>query len=123
MQPPSPGRRAQRLASFLVLFTISGLGHAQRTPPGSKPVRGKTSPDLVQAQQLMQQGQLEQARGLIEDQLKLTPSNLEALNLLGIVETSGKDFSQAEAAFQQALRSDPGSTETHNNLGNLYVAE
>jgi tetratricopeptide (TPR) repeat protein len=107
-----------------VLLTISGLGHAQPTASESKQaVRSKTSPNLVQAQELIQQGQFEQAQSLIEEQLKRTPSNVEAWNLLGIVETNEKNFSQAETAFQQALRSDPRSTITHNNFGNLYVAE
>ena len=124
MQPPSPRRRAQRLVSFVVFLTISALGHAQQTPSQSRNAVGsKTSPNLVRAQELIQQGQLEQAQSLIEDQLKLLPSNVEALNLLGIVETNEKNFSQAEAAFEQALRSDPRSTKTHNNLGNLFVAE
>ena len=48
------------------------------------------------------------------------PSSVEAYNLLGMIEGDQQDFAGAATAFQKALKLKPGSTQTHNNLGNLY---
>ena len=125
MQSSSPGRSGQRLVWFVLLFvTICSSAQSPNSSSQTKnPAPSAAIPKLIQAQELIQAGQFEQARGLIEGQLKLDPSNVQANNLLGIVETNEKHYSQGEGAFQQALRLDPGSKTTHNNLGNLYVAE
>jgi len=78
---------------------------------------------LHEAEELIQQGLFEQARKIVDDQLKLNPSSVEAYNLLGIVYTGEKDYDNAIDAFQHALKLAPDSTKTHNNLGNLYVAQ
>jgi len=122
MQPPSPRCRTQWLVIFVLLACRAG--YTQQNPSESKNAgRSEAVPNLAQAQELIQQGQLEQAKSLLEDQLKLDPTNVGAYNLLGIVDTNEKSYSQAEEAFQRALRLDPGSKTTHNNLGNLYVAQ
>src|SRR5215469_3473358 len=125
MRSSSPSRRGQRLVWFALLFaTICGSAQSPKSSPHSKNATPSTiAPNLVQAQELIQAGKFEEARGLIETQLELDPSNIEANNLLGIVETNEKNYSRAEQAFQQALRLSPESKTTHNNLGNLYVAE
>ncbi len=46
--------------------------------------------------------------------LKLAPQSLQGLNLLGIALGEQKDFAGAGAAFQQALKINPRSPETHN---------
>ena len=123
MQAPSPRCRTKWLV-IPVFFLACTAGYAQQNSPESKNTRRpEASSNLGQAQDLIQQGQFDQAKSLIEDQLKLDPSNVEAFNLLGILETNQKNYSQAGEAFQQALRLDPVSKTTHNNLGNLYVAE
>ena len=48
---------------------------------------------------------------------------MEGYNLLGIIYSSEKDFANALDAFQHALKLDPNSTRTQNNLGNVYVAQ
>jgi tetratricopeptide (TPR) repeat protein len=123
MQPPSPRYRTQRLGISILLLTCS-FAYTQQNPSARKNAgRPDTPSNLFQARELIQQGQFEQAKGLIEDQLKVQPSDVEAYNLLGIVETNEKNYNQAEEAFRQALHIDPGSKTTHNNLGNLYVAQ
>ena len=123
MQPPSPRCRTQWLGISVLLLTCS-FGYAQQNPSEHKnPARSEAASNLSHVRELIQQGQFEQAKSLIEDQLKVRPSDVEAYNLLGIVETNEKNYSQAEEAFQQALHIDPGSKTTHNNLGNLYVAQ
>jgi tetratricopeptide (TPR) repeat protein len=123
MQPPSPRCRTQWVGICVLLLTC-GFGYTQQNPSDRKNAgRSEAASNLVQARELIQQGLSEQAKSLIEDQLKLHPSDVEAYNLLGIVDTNEKNYSQAEEAFQQALYIDPGSKTTHNNLGNLYVAQ
>ena len=123
MQPPSLRCRTQWLVVIVVLLICSS-GDAQQKPSESKnAAQPETASNLIQARELIEHGQFEQARSLVEDQLKVDPSDVEAYNLLGIVDTNQKNYNQAEAAFQQALRLDPGSKTTHNNLGNFYEAQ
>ena len=123
MQPPSPRCSTQWLVISVLLLTC-GASYAQLNPPAGKNAARSHAPSkLAQAQELIQQGEFAQAKNLIEDQLKLAPSDVEAYNLLGIVDANEKNFTLAEEAFQQALRLDPGSKTTHNNLGNLYVTQ
>jgi superkiller protein 3 len=105
-------------------MSICSSDHAQQTASQArKPGQPASDPTVVQVQALIQQGELEQATSLLEERLKLNPSDVETYNLLGIVDTNRKQYSEAEDAFRKALQVDPGSTRTHNNLGNLYVAE
>ncbi len=108
----------------LLLFTIS-RGYAQHHPAKSNiATQGvPSSSSLQQAQQLIQSGQLDQAKQLVDQQLSRDPSSVEAYNLLGIIYTSRREYPQAVDAFQQALKLDPTSASTHNNLGNSYVAQ
>ena len=76
----------------------------------------------MEAEALLRQGSVEEAKQKIEEQLKLNPSSVEGYNLLGIVYSSEKDYDNALQTFQHALTLDPSSTRTHNNLGNVYVA-
>ena len=123
MQPPSPRCTRQWLVTSILLLAC-GSGYALQKPSESKNAGPPESASrLVQARGLIEHGQFEQAKNLIEDQLKLDPGDVEAYNLLGIVDTNQKNYSQAEEAFEQALRVDPGSKTTHNNLGSLYVAQ
>ncbi len=80
-----------------------------------------TSP-FLEAETLLQQGSVDEAKKKIQEQLALNPS-VEGYNLLGIVYSSEKDYAKALEAFQHALKIDPNSTKTCNNLGNLYVAQ
>ena len=98
---------------FAVVFV--GVCLAQNSASGSQA-------PLRQAEALIQKGAFEDARALLDDQLKLNPS-IDAYNLLGIVYTNERNYGRALDAFQHALNIAPASTKTHNNLGDLYVAE
>ena len=58
----------------------------------------------------------------MREELQRNPS-VDGYNLLGIIESDKQDYQSAVAAFQQALQLSPNSTKTHNNLGNVYVAQ
>jgi tetratricopeptide (TPR) repeat protein len=77
----------------------------------------------VEAETLLRQGSVEEAKRKIEEQRKLDPSSVEGYNLLGIVYSTEKDYQNALEAFQHALTLDPDSVRTHNNLANLYVTQ
>jgi tetratricopeptide (TPR) repeat protein len=113
------------LLSILALLAVPGFGQAERRSPHNSQL---TSParsvsPFQEAEELVQKGELEQAREKIEEQLKLNPSSVEGYNLLGIVYAGEKDYDHAVDAFQRALKLAPDSTKTHNNLGNLYVTQ
>ena len=117
-----------RVRGFLILAFVLVAGTVcvgrqsaagKRTPV--KPA-GVASP-FQEAETLLQQGSISEAKRKIQELLEQYPSSVEGYNLLGIACSAEKDFSNAEQAFQQALKLDANSTKTHNNLGNLYVAE
>jgi Tfp pilus assembly protein PilF len=78
---------------------------------------------LQQAEGLLQQGRLDEAKNLVDQQLALNPSSVDAYNMLGIIDTGKKDYAGALEAFHHALTLAPNSATAHNNLGNLYVSQ
>jgi tetratricopeptide (TPR) repeat protein len=108
---------------MVLLFTAHGF--AQQTVPSGVNVRqtSKISPLLQEAEDLLRQGSIDEAKNKIREELQRNPSSVEGYNLLGIVYTDEKDYENALQALQLALKLDPNSTRTLNNLGNLYVAQ
>jgi tetratricopeptide (TPR) repeat protein len=82
-----------------------------------------TSPTLRQAEALLQQGNLDEARAKVQEELARNPSSVEAYNLLGFIYIDKKNYDDAAEAFQHALKIAPNSTKTHNNLGNVYLSQ
>jgi tetratricopeptide (TPR) repeat protein len=118
--------RGPRSLGVIVLISVATVTTAvtqQKPSDSSRVSQAHLSPSLRHAEQLIQNGELDQAKILIEEQLQRDPSSVEACNLLGIVDANKKDYDQALAAFQRALKLDPNSTATHNNLGNLYLTQ
>ena len=123
------GRPALRgtLALTFLLVSVTGYAAPQATSNGGlarpKPVSSsKNTSPFREAETLLQQGSVDEAKKKIQEQLARNPS-VEGYNLLGIVYSSEKDYAKALEAFQHALKIDPNSTKTCNNLGNLYVAQ
>lgn len=89
--------------------------------------RVHSSPNAVspfaEAEALLAQGKVAEAKEQIQEQLKLNPNSVDGYNLLGIANSEEKNYPAAEDALQHALRLDPGSSKSRNNLGNVYVAE
>ncbi len=124
----SNARRRPGLGLIFALAIVSFFGAgsaAQQSPPvrsAARPVSKAPSP-FLEAETLLRQGSVAEAKVKIEEQLKLNPSSVEGYNLLGIAYGSEKDYDNALEAFQHALKLDPDSARTHNNLGNVYVAQ
>ena len=114
-------------ATSLVLFLLASpqtASFAQSTSPKSHKQQSAKLPTTLQAaESLMEQGRLDEARAKIQEEIKTTPSSVEAYNMLGFLYTQQKDYPSAEEAFDRGLKIAPDSTQTHNGLGNLYVAE
>ncbi len=104
----------EALVLCAVLF-LSPAYTAQQT-------RSTSSKDFQEAETLLQQHRLHEAKTATEQALQLHPSSVEGQNLLGIIDTNEQDYPSAIEAFQKALKLSPNSAKTHNNLGNLYVA-
>jgi tetratricopeptide (TPR) repeat protein len=119
------GRGLFRILGLTVIFILAGGSAAQQSSSARgapRPVSKVPSP-FMEAETLLRQGSIEEAKHKIEEQLKVDPSSVEGYNLLGIVYSSEKDYDNAEKTLQHALTLDPNSTRTHNNLGNVFVAE
>lgn len=84
------------------------------TPP-------KTGDELqAEARQLSQQGQPAQARELLEQAITQNPRSAVAHNDLGVVAYQLGDLVAAQAAYEQAVRLDPGNSNFRKNLADLY---
>ena len=108
-------RFSTTLALYLLLWTGLSCLAQQRT--------SKTASDLQDAETLIQQHRLNEARTMVLESLQRHPSSVEGYNLLGIILSDQQNFSGAVASLQKALQISPNSTKTHVNLGNVYVAE
>jgi len=91
-------------------------------PPTPADLPAAASAHFSAAQKLLAQHDPKSAEAEIRAGLKLAPRSVEGLNLLGMARGDQKDFKGAVEAFQQALRIDPGSTESEFNLTQAYLA-
>jgi tetratricopeptide (TPR) repeat protein len=113
-----------RILALLVIFA-STPGFAQQTTPshGNTAQPAKISPLLQEAEELLRQGSIAEAKNKIHAELQQNPSNAEGYNLLGIAFSDEKDYANALQSYQHALKLAPNSIRTRNNLGTLYVAQ
>ena len=82
----------------------------------------RTPQELLQhLQQVVQQGNLEDARTQLDTAIKEFPTDPGLYNLLGVVEAQQGNRSAAEANFKKALAYAPESTSVLLNLGRLYL--
>jgi len=91
--------------------------------PRSFSQQAPSSPDYKEAEELLQEHRLAEARTAVLDQLQRNPSSVEGYNLLGIIQSNQHDFAGAIASFQKAIQLNPKSLKSRNNLGNAYAAQ
>ncbi len=121
-------RRRRGVSQSLVLiavFILVAAALAQQAAPARSDSRqaAKATSPYLEAESLLRQGPIAEAKQKIEEQLKLDPSSVDGYNLLGIVYSSEKDYDHALESFEHALKIESRFHPTHNNLGNLYVAQ
>jgi tetratricopeptide (TPR) repeat protein len=105
--------------NILILFLI--LIACRRGASQQQSSNLSTNLQIVEA--LVQQGDFEEAKTRVLAELERSPSSADGYNLLGIIESEERDYSNALAAFQKALQLAPNATKTHNNLGTVYLAQ
>ena len=123
-------RRLRRILALIAILISAGeyalCGHAaQQSTPSQRNARpsAKAPSPFLEAETLLNQGSVDEAKKKIQEELERNPSSVEGYNLLGIIYSGEKDYANALEAFQTALKADPNSTKTRNNLGNVYVAQ
>src|SRR6267143_3870828 len=111
------GRRP-RLSGILALsliFLFPKAFEAQQSASVRKkapPQTAKTQAHFPEVEELLRQGLIEQAKEKIQEKLQRSPSSVEGYNLLGIIYSDQKDYTNALEAFQHALKLSPNSTRT-----------
>jgi tetratricopeptide (TPR) repeat protein len=110
------------------LFPVCFAMHAAQKPAPKLNVpkqsaKSTLSPRLSEAEVLLREGHVLEAKGKIQQELEQNPGNAEAYNLLGVIAVSEKDYLSALAAFQRALQLNPNSVRTRNSIGNVYAAQ
>ncbi len=114
MMIPLSHSQSRKRNVVLVLFLICASSLVAQSPSSA-------AEDFREAQKLVEQREYYEARTAAMEALKRHPSSVEGYNLLGIIESSIKDYPAALDAFSRALVLQPNSVKTHNNLGDLYL--
>ena len=70
---------------------------------------------------LLRQGRLEESEKLFVKILALNPEHLEALNKMGVVCATRKNFPKAEEYFQKVLAVEPSHVPALTNLGSVFL--
>ena len=99
-----------------VIFLLVGLG-APLMARGSSYSQAER---LDEIRQLVQQGNLAEAREHLVKGLKEFPKFAAFYDLLGVVEAEEKKYGSAEQDFQKAIKLDPFLIGAYLNLGHLY---
>lgn len=108
------------ILAFLV-FGLAGALSAVQSGQFPDPLGGDPDKDrLVQIQQLIQSGHLDEARDQVEQALKNQSRDERLYNFLGVIDAQEKDFAGAESQFRRAIQIAPQFTGAYLNLGRLY---
>lgn len=73
-----------------------------------------------QAQQLLREGQVLEARLAYERLLTTHPNDPETLQALGVLNAQLEAFPEALSYLEQALVADPKNPRIHNNIANVH---
>jgi tetratricopeptide (TPR) repeat protein len=116
------------LTSIVVLsaiFFASRGAAGQQAAPSKQSAHpaSKASSPFADAEALLRQGKLEDAKNRLQEELQQNPTRPEGFALLGLVYAAEKNYTEALTAFQQGLKLNPKSTGIRNDMGNLYVAQ
>lgn len=105
----------------LLAFGLAGpLFAGQARQLATSPRGNSDEEQLLQIQQLVRSGRLDEARGQVEKMLKSKPGNERLYNFLGVIDAQEKDFAGAESSFLRAIQIAPRLTAAYLNIGRLY---
>src|SRR5258708_35482868 len=106
---------------FCVASSIAQQPATNRTP--RKESVKAASPLLTEAEALLREGRIADAKSNIQEALQRNPANADAYDLLGVAYVNEKDFPGALEAFQHALKLAPNSLRTRNSIANVYFVQ
>lgn len=121
----APGgiQKSTAAASILALIAIFLLCMSSIRLLAGQPSPSHDSAEHKQIEDLIAQRRFHEARTEASDDISSHPSDIEAYNLLGIIESQLQDYAGAITTLQKALKIAPNSTKTRVNLGNLYASQ
>src|SRR5438270_2309035 len=129
MSPALVFRQLQRksagnfsVAVLPIVIAAALVSPAQQARSQRASSDNNSDPRVVAAEKLLSEGRVQDAKQTLEEEIREKP-NVAAYNLLGIACISEKNFPDALDAFDHALKIDPNSVKTHNNLANFYIAQ
>src|SRR5882672_9061041 len=98
---PCKKRLVSGIFALASIFLCADVSWGQQ-PKSRKdtPSAAATDPRLQEAQELINQGRVQEAKQKIQEQLQQNPKSVEGYNLLGILYTGQKDYDNALEAFQ-----------------------
>jgi len=115
-------RRALRTTLFAAAVVLGET--PTRAPLVAAPqVSGDPEPILERAQQLISEGQLEQARHELEQGRQKFPDEPLFFNFLGVIDAQEDHPTEAEKEFREMIRRAPRYVGAYLNLGHLYQEE
>ena len=85
--------------------------------------QGAAAADLSRAQKLIEQGDLKQARVLVDEHLASNSGSVEGRFLKGVILARRNESAQAIEIFSQLTRDEPKLLEAYNNLAVLYARQ
>ena len=79
------------------------------------------NPHLNDALLLHRQGRLREAEQIYRDVLRAEPTNIDALNLLGLVQRQAGEYPEAIRLFKKCLKVKPDFAQAHGHLGDALI--
>jgi tetratricopeptide (TPR) repeat protein len=104
--------------AFFIIIGLLGATAARSQPVQQERSAGEE--ELARIQQLIQSGDLRNARGQLDQALARLPGDPRIYNLLGVVDAQEHRFREAESNFRRAIQAAPGFAGAYLNLGRLY---
>lgn len=122
---PSPRKPSNNRVKVMACMIVAGLaviGYRQYQRHSPKPVKVTATPQLADANPLIQQANWEEASKFLEAWVKDHPKDVTAMINYALVLKERKEYSAAEIQLNKALELQAGSAVAHNNLGVVYGA-
>ena len=114
---------APLLCSAVLAALVAGCGSAQSTPAKRTPAetlsRPPASSDVLRAERLLAEGNVPEAKRVLERALADDPNDPRAWLDLGLAQEATGNRASAEKSYRRATEIDPNFAEAFNNLGAL----
>jgi tetratricopeptide (TPR) repeat protein len=111
------------LATVLLFSSVPPVFSQQNPVRPAHRAASAVSPASAQAEILMRQGRLDEAKALLLEDLKFNSRSADDYDLLGVIASGQHDSAGAVEAMKRALQIQPHSARTLVNLGNIYVTQ